>query len=157
MSLDRFVYFHDRKPTADQVRCVIEDFFGTAATVELTSPGSNPDSTITHWWVVRLPGTPTNPFLKVLWAESVARGQALLADLNAGRQERAFEVVYDSASALYDYSQCKTDADYDTAKPIGIGVSVDVLTRQADAYTNSLAAGLAEELRRFWSGTMGAE
>src|ERR1019366_9963794 len=104
-----------RKPTDEQLRQVVEDFFNGVG--EISDNYSRKHER--PWWIVLLPGTPSNP-LKRIFPE-------VFEHQPPGGKERWLEVVVDDGS-------------------------VDVLTRQADDFTNALADGLAEVLCRGWSG-----
>lgn len=108
MGLDRFVRWKKRKPTAKEVRQVLEDYLGGVGTIK------NEAGRL----FAMLPGTGSHP---------LKRMTKIPEDMH--RKDRWFE-VYISKHYL------------------------DVITRQHDAFTNSLAAGYAEVMARWWEGKL---
>ena len=84
MALDRFVYWGKKKPSAKELRGVLEDYLGGVGKIEDLRAKKGRLT----WWTVTLPGRPTVPFQRVKGFEKYG---AVMKDL----KERWFEVCLD--------------------------------------------------------------
>ncbi len=78
MACDRFVRFKTRRPTRDDVRLILSNYFGGCGTITEDKPG---------WWMIVVPGTATSPF------DGVKDGLRLAVP--GGNLKRWIEVVYE--------------------------------------------------------------
>ncbi len=67
MSLDRFVYWKDRKPTKSEIRVLCEDFVGQAGTVSWSAECGR--------FIVDLPGECSDPCRRVLGRQLFSPGE----------------------------------------------------------------------------------
>ncbi len=124
MALDRFVYWKDERPTDEQLKMIVEDFFGGAGTLgdNYMKADGRP------WWIVSLPGAPSHPLRR---AFGLGKDMPTVTEENDERdpvgKERWIEVY--------------VAANY-----------IDVMTRQMDHYTHCLAEGLANILCKAFKG-----
>ncbi len=114
MSLDRFIYWQDKKPTDEQLLHVVEDFMGGVGEID-----DNYQKDGHPWWIVLLPGSPSHPLSRIY--------PEMMQYQPPPGVDRCLEV-------------CVADD------------CVDIITRQADDFTNALAEGLAEVMCRAWGG-----
>lgn len=126
MSLDRIVYFAKRKPSLKELRCLLEDYLAGAGTIDFSKASEQ-----ARWYVV-LPGKPSFPFRRV---SKIGEEHQKLHYEMPERPDRWFEVVFCSLKQK--------------KKP-----NIDIITRTQDEYTNVVARGFAELVRRYYEATL---
>ena len=129
MSLDRVIEFPILVPSAESVDNVLRNFLGEAGKVEKKSTADRVDPTISLWEI-----TLQGPFSYSLASEKGSVHWALDKESKDKCPTRWIEV--------YLHPATKEDP-----------VTIDILTRQMDDYTNAVADGLVKVFNRYWDGT----
>lgn len=128
MSLDRFVRWEDKAPSREELTLVLEDFVGESGVVRW-------DDGAHRFFIVFAAVGPGHQLARVSSPER--RAGDVTAASRACAHERYHEDIRSIEVFLHD--DC-----------------LDVITRLADAFTNGVAARLAEEFARLFRGVVEA-